>query len=110
MDTPHLEDNPAASKQTKTQKDVVHPEISCSTLKSISKDTDPKDTDRFSNYLASLTAEFKETREQLAAMLADSCCFKQVLAWRGQKAQLLINLLQTVIFYPYPQCDYLTNL
>jgi hypothetical protein len=41
-----------------------------------------------------------ETCVQLAALLTDSRWYKSIMTWRGNSAQSLINLLQTVCLHP----------
>lgn len=52
------------------------------------------DPDALKNHLASLDTE--HARLQLAMILADSACCKKILTWRGDSAQFMIDLLQSV--------------
>jgi hypothetical protein len=52
------------------------------------------DLDKLTDKLTSVCED--DTQVLLANTLADSSCRKEIIAWRGEKAQSLINLLQTV--------------
>ena len=47
-----------------------------------------------------LSLDVDATCTQLVMILADPQCCKEILAWRGEAAQVLINLLQTVCPHP----------
>lgn len=46
--------------------------------------------------LRELSLDVDATCTRLVMILADPLCYKEILSWRGEPAQSLINLLQTV--------------
>jgi hypothetical protein len=53
--------------------------------------------------MINLSLDADTIRPQLIAILADPPSRKEILAWRGEPAQALINLLQTVGLHPRPK-------
>jgi hypothetical protein len=55
------------------------------------------DLDKLMDQLTSVCED--DAQVLLANTLADPSCRKEIIAWRGEKAQYLINLLQTVCLH-----------
>jgi hypothetical protein len=49
--------------------------------------------------LRHLSLDVDATCTRLVMILADPLCYKEILGWRGEPAQSLIDLLQTVRLY-----------